>query len=159
MATALHNVRRNFEWVIRAITPTCVVNPNLFEPLNPLVDQGKDSSGWARKFWVQWTGSDNDSAATDADRRECWHQYIVTVLYPTCESWDDLQDMIAIDRHQLRLALRWDDNRLGYDADHTTTDIGLYVRQCTGDEIDDKTDPTVHRLRMAWRCKIRETER
>jgi hypothetical protein len=135
------------------------VSSNRFEPMDPNVDQGKDASQWARRFWVQWRDSDEDSAATDSDRREAWHQYVLTVLYPRCVPWGDLQDMIALDRHQLRMELRDQGKRLGYDSTHTTTDIGLYQRECTGDEIDDKTDPKVHRLRMAWRCKIRENER
>jgi hypothetical protein len=159
MSTQLHNVRRNFERVMRAITPTSTISPNGFATMDPTVDVGKDASNWTRRFWVQWRGSDRDSAATDSDRREAWHEYVVTVLYPTCVPWGDLQDMIAQDRHQLHMELRAQGNRLGYDANYTTTDIGLYQRECTGDEIDDNTDPEVHRLRLSWRCKIRENER
>lgn len=158
----IHLAFENFHYVIESITPDSVVSTNLFSRIDPVrVSDGGDSSGWTRRFAVYWDGSGSDltgpSGATDMNHREAVHEFVVEVYYPTGMPYADLMEMILQDRHQLRKELRAQGNRAGSSASETTSEH-IFTRICSGDEIDRRTDPNVWRLRIGWRCHIREDE-
>lgn len=159
MATNLHRAIDNFIYRIEATTPTSQVIGNRFIHWDPTYEESEPdfSTGFFRHFTVEWKDSDGDSAATNVDDREAWHNFHVAVYYPLILPWLQMHYAILQDRHDLIKALRTKANCLGYSADYPTTDIGLYHRHRTGDELI-KQSPEVWELTTNWRCKIRESE-
>jgi hypothetical protein len=68
-----------------------------------------------------------------------------------------MHHIVLQDRHDIIKQLRDDTKRRGYNADNTTTDVGLYQRRRNGDQLI-KDDPKLWRLLMEWECKILESE-
>jgi len=159
MATNLHRVLLNCAWRTAAVVPTNTTSPLRFEEYDPIVvPDPPDTSGFTRKFYWQWISSDEDVETTDYTRREAHHLLRLVVEYPLRYPWTAMQAMIVQDRHDLAKALRDQRNRLGYDDDHTTTDIGLYIRKRAGDKIDRNDHPRFWHYVADWRCKVREDE-
>jgi len=167
MATLLHRVLDNFYWRIGAISPTYSGEGRPVGRFRAWdVEDGRDpakGTGWTRRFWVEWLGSDEDIGATTNEIREAWHTYRVHVIYPRRQgSHRRTMAMIAQDRHDLCRHLRGaiaTDHRLGYDDDNPTTNIGLAKRVRTGDELrllagNDK----IYELVLEWTCFVLETE-
>lgn len=155
--TAYQNLVYRMGLITRTETALCTLRFEEYDPTGRgRVAQG---AGGLRKFWVEWMGSDADSAATDMDRREAFHTFRLHVEYPRCLTYANMHLLILRDRDDILTAIRDanQSNLLGYDADHTTTDIGLYSRTRTGDELN-KSNPDLWRLSIQWRCKVRESE-
>jgi len=160
-------VLKNFAWRIGAIAPTDLATCREgFEKFNPGKESPRSGSGWTRRFYIEWLDSGPDIAATCDNQREAWHFFRVHVYYVAGGSdWEAWQALVLQDRHKIRECLRAQanpdtgvDNRLGYDDSHSTTDIGLYERQCDpGDELN-KENEKLWRYSSQWRCKIRESE-
>jgi hypothetical protein len=162
MATDLHRVRQNFEWVIGKITPTNRTPGQDFTLIDPTEDMPEDAdhSGGLREFFVQRLVGEEDIGATDLDRREAWHEYEVHISYPVAYPFGTMHDIISQDLHDLKKALRDQSNRSGYSTAEPAASIGLYKRVCAGDELlmDDEDFKLPWELVMLWRCKIREEE-
>lgn len=167
MATLLHRVLDNFYWRITSTSPTYSGSARAvarFREWDPT--DGKDptkGSGWTRRFWVEWTGSDADEGATSVELREAWHTYRVHILYSRKNhSHRALMDMIVQDRHDLCRTLRGGiatDHRLGYNDDNATTEIGLAKRYRTGDELRLlDANGQVFEAVTEWKCYVQETE-
>lgn len=162
MATNLHNVRRNFEFHIGALTPTNTKSKEKFTLIDPLkkVDEDVRGSGSVREFYVQRLVSTEDMGATDRSNREAWHHFVLVIFYPLIFPYADLHDMVDQDRHDLCELLRGQDARAGYSAAQSTTAVGLVNRYRIRDEVvmseDDPDAPW--ELHMEWLCHVRETE-
>lgn len=157
---SMRQVYDNFIWRLETITVTETAlcpSEQGFESYDPGEHSPAQGSGWLRKFYVRWLGSDEDSAATDSDRREAWHTFRLHVQYPRVHPVDDMYRLILSDRDDIATQLRSDTTRLGYDASNATTDTGLMRRIREGDAIVD-SNPDLWRLDMEWRCKVRESE-
>lgn len=161
MATSAHLVLDNFYWRIETITPTNLTDcRNYYREIdgNTIKQDFPDGTAGIRRFFVEWTDSDSDVDATDHDNREAHHNFIVTVCYPGSSlPWRRLHKLILQDRHDLIKQLRDDDNKVGYNASNTTTDIGLMHRFRGGDELI-KEEDEIWRLRIQFRCLIEENE-
>jgi hypothetical protein len=152
----LHRVIDNFYWRIEGTSPTNQISTNRFRAIDPIKKTPRKHSGDIRAFYVARNGSDEDSAATDLDRREAWHDFRLHMFYPAVYPWQDLQRMIVQDRHDLAKVLRSMGARPGWDDDNAADNIGLYERQRATDTTDTTGD--VYEVIMHWRCKIREEE-
>ncbi|MCP4549519.1 MAG: hypothetical protein GY835_23940 [bacterium] len=156
MATSIHRCRQNAVWKIEGITPT-VQATRKFVEFDPFKADAKKSSGWFRKFFIDYDDTTEDASATNIDLREAWHTWSLQVFYPTESTHQTLTDAILQDRHQLLKALRASGSWKGYDADNTTDDIGMHYRRAEATELD-KEDPDVWILVIQLRTKIRESE-
>ena len=109
---------------------------------------------------MQWDGSDEDIDMSDMSERNAHHTYRLVIVYsvgPDGLKWTDAHDIIAQDRHDLILTLRNQGNRVGYDADNTTTDIGIMHRWRVSDDLA-TGNPTTWTLEQRWRCTVNEAE-
>lgn len=161
MAAQVHLVLRNFAWRIAAITglSTDLDMPDRFVRYSPKSETPQASTGWARRFKIDWPGGEENTAATDMRRREANHEIVVEVVYPHLYDDHDLQETIAQDLHLLDKALRRQANLVGYDDDNSTTGINLYRRQKTAEGYRlIKEDPHIWYLRIPYLCKVREVE-
>ncbi len=157
MSTYLHLIIKNFRWRIESISPTSDLVRQLFRFWDPTYEEDEDeSSGFSRSFYVEWNGSEPDSAATDADRREAWHRFTVNLIYPVTLNYQDMHVLIAQDRHDVIETLRADENRVGYDDNNSTTELGLYNRYCDGDDLIKEENIWI--LAQRYRCLIEESE-
>jgi hypothetical protein len=156
MATNLHRILQNFQWRIATTTPTAGGRP--FRLVDPLADEIENTTGSLRKFYVAWSGSEEDLDLTDGYDRQAEHAISTVFHYPdaTFENYGNLRDLVLQDRHDLIKTLRNNDNRLGYDADNTTDAIGLWHRVRADDELD--TGDAVWILTINWTCTISEVE-
>jgi hypothetical protein len=156
MATGLHLVRRNFRYQLEQITPTYTGIARAFLGLDRVrAIQPGNSSGQARDFIVKRLGAAEDIEPTCKAARFAWHDYQLDVYYPEAIGLEhDLDDVIEQDRHDVIERLRAGAYRVGYDASHTTTDVGLQHRYRVTDEIDDSGDVWV--VTYLWRCQIME---
>ena len=157
MATSLHRIYDNFIWRIETITPTYTSRHGGFRSFDPTKETVGANSGSLRKFFVEWNDSGKDFAATNVNAREAPHTWMLTVFYPIVQPWKETHHMILLDRHDLLTQLRDDRKRVGYNADNTTTDIGLYQRRRLGDQLI-KDEPKLWRLLIEWECKTVESE-
>lgn len=159
MATNIHRVLDNFKWKLEGLTLTNTTFNNRLSEYDPLLEAlPQASSAWVRRFYLEWIDSSADAHATDSDRREAVHLFRLYVNYPEVIPHDRLRDVILQDRHDMAKLLRAPASRLGYDANNTTTDIGLYHRMRAGDTIQVGTFEKVRQLVTDWRCLIREDE-
>jgi len=167
MATSLHRVLQNYAWRMEAISPSVsglvsgVKVNSQYREYDPLKEpEPQQSSGWSRRFYVEWVGSDGDGLATDADRREAVHQIRVSVVYPLVYEYKALQMLIAQDRHDINMTLRSRGRAYvkGYDDSHTTTSTGLYLRKRRGDVLDKRSFPGVWLYTVEFDNTIREAE-
>ena len=167
MATNLHRVLQNYAWRVESISPSVSglvsgarVNGQFREYDPNKEPEPQQSTGWSRRFYVEWMGSDGDEFATDADRREAVHQIRLTVVYPVVYEWKALQMLIAQDRHEINKTLRSRGRAYvkGYNDSNTSTDIGLYLRRRRGDVVDKKTHNGVWLYIVEWDNTIRESE-
>ncbi len=165
MATDLDKVLLNFYWRIESIDPTYTgsVVVDRFRRWDPEIDSRPDEgTGWARRFWVEWVGSDADGMSTSDPLREANHLYRVYVFYPRTGQNLETQRLVALDRHDLIKMLRGQigtDHRLGYDDDHQATNIGLLSRKRQRDILEPFTENTQILLySMEWLCSVRESE-
>jgi hypothetical protein len=149
-------VYQNFIWRISNTAPTNELSPNRFRNFDPQKKTPRAQSGDTRAYYLERVRADENSAATDMDRREAWHDYYLHVFYPTVYPWRDLQKMIAQDRHDLVKTLRSLPNRLGWSDEFPDYEIGLYERQRESDTTETIGD--VYEMVIHWRCKIREEE-
>jgi len=161
MSSAPALVLKNFIWHLEAIVPSKAMIPQRFRHYDPFKEEPQDSTGWARRFFVEWMDSDADTAATNASQREAWHVYRVYVDYPARWPLADLLALMLDDRADIVKTLRAQgaglDNRMGYDDAHPQSDTGLCHRVRSGDERNTDNE-TVWRYVSEWRCKIRELE-
>jgi cytochrome oxidase Cu insertion factor (SCO1/SenC/PrrC family) len=158
MATSLHRVYDGFIWRMETITPTNDDVRQKFVAFDPAKETPSNASGWFRKFYIDWRDSKGDFAATNVVQRESIHYFLITIYYPVVRSeWARMHHIVLQDRHDIIKQLRDDTKRRGYNADNTTTDVGLYQRRRNGDQLI-KDDPKLWRLLMEWECKILESE-
>ena len=164
MATSIHRIDENCNWRTESTTPTADSGysaVNRFDRIDPERDEIPDGSGGIRKFYWMWTGWDIDTGATMSNQREAFHTYELSVYYPRrVMKFPELKRLMMQDRHDLLEELRTNgknvDNRLGWDANNTTDDIGLIDRICTGGAIVE--EDKFYILRFNWRLFIREDE-
>lgn len=163
-------VVRNFVWRIEAITPTCTTLDEAFHEVDPLAIEPQQAAGLTRAFWVEWLRSDaehsvdGNTICDDGAIRWATHHIRVTVRYAVKLTNALMHDVVLQDRHDLLEALRSQANRVGYDASHTATDIGLGDRYRTSDSIE--RDPGADRSAgwgywsyvSDWKCVISESE-
>jgi hypothetical protein len=141
MATNLHRVLQNFQWVIASTTPTAGGRP--FRMVDPAADEMENNTGTLRKFFVVWNSSDQDLDVTDGFSRQAPHEISTMVHYPTA-------NVPSYER------LRNNDNRDGYSDANPTDNIGLWSRTRQDDELDTGDDVWI--LTTRWECVISEVE-
>jgi len=168
MATSLHRIYQNFQWRMETITPTNTATSAkaYFRRYDPLKSDPPDSSGGWRKFFVKISGGDEDLGASDAQARESWMAAAIFVAYPARAGYDDMNRLVQQDRHDILKQMRTGadiiaaaqtrENRLGYDADNTTTNIGLIHREPSGWNLDDAE--AVWFLELRFKIYVRELE-
>lgn len=157
MSTSAHRLIGNIAYWASRLVPTNTTVRNRFEEYDPLRGQAADGTGGLRKFYVEWRASEEDVGASDADNREAWHNVWLHVEYPTALTFTDLQILVLQDRHDLIKQLRDATTRVGYDASHAATDIGLIRRIVAGVELN-RQEPGKWRLTLALRNFMREAE-
>lgn len=166
MSASANLVYKNFIWRVEAIDPTdTTVMRNAFVAIDPRPTTGRDprtSSGLTRCFTVTWLGADEQNVVggngiTDGlNSRTADHRFDVSVYYDGKLKWADVQAMMLSDRHDLIKALRLPSTWVGYDANNSSTVLGVYDRRIEADEVDAEDDFLI--LRQVWRCTINETE-
>lgn len=158
MATSIHLLFENFRYWIQQTTATNTKVRNKFESYDPFRVQPESSTGWLRKFYIDWQSSNEDIGATDMTAREAWHLFNVKLVYPARLPQLDMMQLITQDRHDILKTLRDPDKRFGYDASHTTTDVNLMNRIRTGDQLSLNNDAEIFDLTIQYKCLIRELE-
>jgi len=162
-AANLRFVMKNFVWKLEGLTPASAIEKRaLFRHIDA---HRKDPETQAnRRFTVAWIGSEEDHQVGDvwvsdgSNERPASHTIQLEVYYQAMkQNWLDLHDLIASDRHDITLTLRDDASLTGYNADNTSTDIGLWDRSRESDELD-RGDDIIWTLRQEWRCIINEIE-
>lgn len=166
MTATANLVYANFVWRIEAIDPTAAtIGKDRFFSIDPRAVHGTDprtSSGLTRGFAVTWRGAGTqnvvggDAICDTYSSRFADHTFELAVYYSAKLKWEDLQQLLLSDRHDIIAALRYQSSWVGYDASHTTTALGLANRVIESDETE-QTDDYVA-LRQTWRCSIEETE-
>ena len=164
MSASSNLVLENFYWRILAITPAAATTPATpaarFFELDP---HTFSLEGRVRGVVVTWLGADEEHEVdgeplvdplTD---RTAQHRFQVEVHYSRMLTHRTLMKLILQDRHDIIAALRVDSSWVGYDADHTTTDLGLFERIRESDELDEGDEEHMT-WRSVWRCTIQETE-
>lgn len=155
MASYAYRIPENFRYILSEILPDA--NGRRFREIDPFDLISGDQSGSMRNFWVDWTGSDEDGEPTDLYDRVASHEYVVHIIYPKANaSHQKVMRTIARDRHQINKALRNPDGFLGYNAANPSTDIGLWERKRTSDELS--MDEDIWELTTVWQCTVREVE-
>jgi len=165
MATNLHNVLRNFVWRMETITPQdTATETKLFSFIDPYRDN-MAVMGAARLFTVNYLeGEPDDEIHATNDMRRGDHVVEVVVWYPLGVDgfeWLDAQAMVLADRHVIIKQLRDDSKWIGYDADNTSTDVGLHNRWPAGEELtveDVGTDNSALVLHSKWDINVLEVE-
>lgn len=160
MAAQLHLVLKNYKWRIETITglTTELDMPDRFVMWDPRLETPRKSTGWARRFYLDWRSGASNVAATDMARREANHFVDVVIAYPRAYPDFDLQVVIAQDLHALDKQLRRQGNLAGYDADNSAVGINLYRRQKSDDGYTLEKDDDVWMLRVPYINKVREVE-
>lgn len=153
MATNLHRIWQNFVWRIESATPQCSRGTIAggFCHLNgrpPTVSA-------ARGFEVRRVRRESPDGTTSQYQRIGDHVFEVEVYYGSLLP-DAIAEVADQDAHTLIAALRASSSWVGYDADHTTDDIGLKARWEAGDEVVRLGQITA--LRLRFRVKALETE-
>jgi len=166
MTATANLVYANFVWRIEAIDPTATtVAKDRFFCIDRRAVHGTDprtSSGLTRGFVVTWRGAGEQnvvggSAICDTySSRMADHTFELEMFYSAKLKWDDAQQLILSDRHDIIKALRYPSTWVGYDASHTATAIGLANRWIDSEETEATDDYLA--LRQTWRCSIEETE-
>lgn len=157
-------VRQNFVWRIESQTPTSSLLKPRFTEIDPLrLDADQAAGVGERSFSVYWLGSEEDNVVdgegiTDNEnQRIAEHRYRVDIYYTTKLDYRDLQHAMLQDRHDITRLLRSGDNIKGYNADNSSTELGLFNRIRESDELI-MDDPDVWVYRATWRCTIEESE-
>ena len=151
-----YQVIENFNQWIEAIDPSGGQVIARFNRIDPLLLKGGETSGASRDFWVEWLGSDEDTAPSNLTQRQAWHEYQLTVLYPDALGFKERAELMAYDRHDLALRLR---NPLYYvgGTESSSDDIGIEQRIRVSDSIEEHTSE-IAALVMIWRVQISESE-
>lgn len=166
MAASANLVRDNFAWRIESITPTATEAflPPRFAEIDVNKVDVEQASGLARKFTLQWRGSDEDNdalgsrIADDESQRLAAHTWIVAIYYPIDKvDAARLERVILQDRHDVLKLLRSPASFAGYSAAQPSASVGIYNRIRIQDEID-RDSERVWSLRTTWRTLINETE-
>jgi len=155
MASNLHHVHANIRWRIETCTPQLTRGGlGSFKYLN--ATPAAQSTGTSRGFTVGRPRAGEIDGTTNCYSRIQDLHFMVEVFYGSHFTPEALAEVIEQDRHSLIKQLR--DQRLwkGYDATHTTDDIGLMARWPEPDEVTQVGSLTV--LRLPWRCKVKEIE-
>ena len=164
MASNLHLILENFYWRIRTTVPTYEGNMvqrfvewDTEDGQNP-----SNSSGWARRYWVDWLGSNPDDGATSEPLREANYTFRVHIIYPDTGQHRRTTKAAMQDRNVVHKTLRGQlgaNGLRGYDEDNTTTALGLMLRKRTGDELAPYQGSTkIQMLTMEYLCSIAEDE-
>lgn len=156
MATQLHRILENFEWRLETLTPT--TGKTKFKVVDPINDDIGDHSGSFRRFYVEWESSQEDLTMTDGYSRRAEHSIRLTVFYPASKarSHKDLRSIILQDRHDIIKRLRDTQYYNGFNADNSSTDLGLEYRQRLDDELT--TGEHLWVFEMTFECTIEEIE-
>jgi hypothetical protein len=140
MGGRLDRALGNVVYLLETTTPTSTIVRNRWESYDPLqIDCPLNSAG-IRKFYVEWISSDQDVGATDLIAREAWHIARLHIEYPTVKGWNLTQELVALDRHDLRKLLRdqsgWVTGWTSANGVQTASDeTGIQNREFNGDEI------------------------
>lgn len=158
MTAAVDLVYKNFVWRIENLSPTNQTVGKKFLSSNfDRVSPGQ-SSGTTRNFNLSWNGSASPGLVEDWSERIAQHSFTLWVAYSTdYKNQSDLFGIILQDRHDLIKELRDSDHWLGYSADYSTTNIGLFNRYFQRDSIDASNEVTWY-LKQEYQCDILEGE-
>lgn len=163
-ATAnLHLVLKNFIWRLENYCTPLIRSDILFRYVDPFVDDRPQNTGGFRKFTVLALGSGEMGDLTSGVG-DCITtiRYRVSVGYPiVLGSYTEIIEFMSKDRLAIIKTLREQSYRIGYDSTNFSTDIGLYNRYKTSDEIsnnDENNNVETMLLILDFNCLVYETE-